>query len=42
VLLGGVSHAGSPATDRTVVIVPSPKVARRRNENRRALDVAAT
>jgi nucleotide-binding universal stress UspA family protein len=37
-LLGSVSHALLQHADRTVVIVPSPKVARRRNEKRRALD----
>ncbi|MGH2892521.1 MAG: universal stress protein, partial [Solirubrobacteraceae bacterium] len=37
-LLGSVSHALIQHADRTVVIVPSPKVARRRNEKRRALD----
>jgi nucleotide-binding universal stress UspA family protein len=37
-LLGSVSHALLQHADRTVVIVPSPTVARRRNEKRRALD----
>lgn len=36
-LLGSVSHAVIQHADRTVVIVPSPKVALRRNEKRRAL-----
>jgi nucleotide-binding universal stress UspA family protein len=39
-LLGSVSHALIQNADRTVVIVPSPKVARKRNEKRRALDEA--
>jgi len=39
-LLGSVSHALIQHADRTVVVVPSPKVARRRNEKRRALDEA--
>lgn len=41
-LLGSVSHALIQHADRTVVIVPSPKVARRRNEKRRALDEAVS
>jgi nucleotide-binding universal stress UspA family protein len=40
-LLGSVSHALLQHADRTVVIVPSPKVARRRNEKLRALDDSA-
>lgn len=40
-LLGSVSHALIQHADRTVVIVPSPKVARRRNEKRRPLDESA-
>jgi nucleotide-binding universal stress UspA family protein len=40
ILLGSVSHALLQHADRTVVIVPSPTVARRRNEKRRALDEA--
>jgi nucleotide-binding universal stress UspA family protein len=39
-LLGSVSHALLQHADRTVVIVPSPKVARRRDEKRRAGDAA--
>lgn len=39
--LGSVSHALLLHADRTVVIVPSPKVARKRNDRRRALDEAA-
>ena len=39
--LGSVSHALLQHADRTVVIVPSPKVARKRNDRRRALDEAA-
>ena len=37
-LLGSVSHALIQGADRAVVIVPSPKVARKRNEKRRTLD----
>jgi nucleotide-binding universal stress UspA family protein len=39
--LGSVSHAVLQHADRTVVIVPSPTVARKRNERRRAQDEAA-
>jgi nucleotide-binding universal stress UspA family protein len=39
-LLGSVSHALIQHADRTVVIVPSPKVAQRRNDKRRAVDQA--
>ena len=39
--LGSVSHALLQHADRTVVIVPSPKVARKRNDRRRAQDGAA-
>lgn len=38
--LGSVSHAVLQHADRTVVIVPSPKVAQRRNDRRRAMDPA--
>jgi nucleotide-binding universal stress UspA family protein len=38
-LLGSVSHALLHA-DRPIVIVPSPEVARRRNERRRVVDEA--
>jgi nucleotide-binding universal stress UspA family protein len=38
--LGSVSHALLQHADRTVVIVPSPKVARKRNGRRRSLDDA--
>jgi nucleotide-binding universal stress UspA family protein len=38
--LGSVSHALLQHADRTVVIVPSPKVAGKRNDRRRALDEA--
>jgi nucleotide-binding universal stress UspA family protein len=38
--LGSVSHALLQHADRTVVIVPSPKVARKRNDRRRSLDEA--
>jgi nucleotide-binding universal stress UspA family protein len=38
VLLGSVSHALLQHADRTVVIVPSPKVARKRMESRRGGD----
>jgi nucleotide-binding universal stress UspA family protein len=34
-LLGSVSHALLQQADRPVVIVPSPKVAQKRNEHRR-------
>lgn len=37
-LLGSVSHALLQRADRPVVIVPSPKVAEKRNEKRRNLD----
>jgi len=37
-LLGSVSHALLQNADRPVIIVPSPKVARRRNEKRRGLE----
>ena len=39
-LLGSVSHALLQNADRPVIIVPSPKVARRRNEKRHHLDDA--
>ena len=37
-LLGSVSHALLQRADRPVVIVPSPKVAQKRNEKRRSSD----
>jgi nucleotide-binding universal stress UspA family protein len=40
-LLGSVSHALLQHADRTVVIVPSPTVAQRRNEKRRTLHEAS-
>jgi nucleotide-binding universal stress UspA family protein len=39
-LLGSVSHALLQNADRPVIIVPSPKVAQRRNEKRRGEDAA--
>jgi nucleotide-binding universal stress UspA family protein len=38
--LGSVSHALLQHADRSVVIVPSPEVARKRNDRRRSLDEA--
>src|SRR5207248_834647 len=40
-LMGSVSHDLLQHADCPVVIIPSPEVARRRNERRRALDDAA-
>jgi nucleotide-binding universal stress UspA family protein len=39
-LLGSVSHALIQHADRAVIVVPSPKVALKRNEKRRALEGA--
>jgi len=40
-LMGSVSHALMMHADRPVLVVPSPKVARKRNDRRRAPDEAA-